>query len=120
MRGSLPELSYILQQLLPTYINNNLDIEKYSKYLFLEVLIMSKDNSQNLLYFEADSMKELYQKMEDWQKTKGKRLLSTNIQPDGELFCCIALSNPSEVIIVDGHGRAQKAEVVSGALKVTH
>ena len=81
---------------------------------------MSKDNSQNLLYFEGSSMKELYQKMEDWQQNNSKRLLSTNIQPDGNLFCCIALSNPSEVIIVDGHGRAQKVEVLSGALKVTH
>ena len=81
---------------------------------------MSNDNSQNLLYFEGASMKDLYQEMEDWQQTNNKRLLSTNIQPDGDLFCCIALSNPSEVIIVDGHGRAQKVEVLSGALKVTH
>lgn len=81
---------------------------------------MKDKNSQNLLYFEGSSMKELYQNMEDWQQTNNKRLLSTNIQPDGDSFCCIALSNPSEVIIVDGRGRAQKVEVESGALKTTH
>lgn len=30
-----------------------------------------------------------------------KRLLSTSIEKDGDKFCCIALSNPTEVSIVN-------------------
>jgi len=42
--------------------------------------------------------------MEDWQNTNQKRLMSTSIQKDGDMFCCVALSNPSEVMIVDFTG----------------
>ena len=68
---------------------------------------MSDDNKHNLIYFEGVSMRELYDTMEEWQKTNDKRLLSTNIQKDKGKFCCIALSNPSEVIICDGHSDNQ-------------
>jgi hypothetical protein len=63
---------------------------------------MSDENKQNLLYFENRSMKGLFETMEEWQKINRKRLLSTNIQKDHGLFCCIALSNPTEVIICSG------------------
>jgi len=72
-------------------------------------------NKHNLLYFEGDSMKGLYETMDDWQKSNGKRLLSTNIQKDSGKFCCIALSNPTEVIICDGGGGTH-AEVENGCL----
>jgi hypothetical protein len=65
---------------------------------------MSDNNKHNLIYFEAASMKELYETMEEWQKTNQKRLLSTNIQKDDGKFCCIALSNPTEVIICGSRG----------------
>jgi hypothetical protein len=64
--------------------------------------MMIDDNKRNLLYFESSSMRKLYNSMEIWQKDNHKRLLSTNIQKDGDLFCCIALSNPTEVIICNG------------------
>ena len=48
-------------------------------------------------------MKGLYGDMEDWQNTNQKRLISTSILKDGDMFCCVALSNPSEVVI---HGAA--------------
>jgi len=66
---------------------------------------MSADNSHNLLYFESPSMRELYECMDKWQAANGKRLLSVCVQQDKERFCCIALSNPTEVIItgVDGY-----------------
>jgi len=57
-------------------------------------------NKKNLLYFEAKSVKKLYKTMKKWQIKNKKRLLSVSIQKDGNLFCCIALSNPSEVVIV--------------------
>ena len=78
---------------------------------------MSDDNKLNLLYFESSSMRGLYDSMENWQNENRKRLLSVDIQKDGDNFCCIALTNPSEVIIVDGAGGVQ-AEVDNGRLQV--
>ena len=66
---------------------------------------MSEDNKRNLLYFEAPPMKELFAEMDEWQATHRKRLQSVSVQPDGDAFACIALSNPTEVIIVDGTNR---------------
>lgn len=63
---------------------------------------MSDDNKLNLLYFDAPSMRELYATMDEWQKTNRKRFQSVSIQRDGDQFCCIALTNPSEVVIVSG------------------
>lgn len=37
------------------------------------------DNNENLLYFEASSMKELHQIMSRWQAENRKRLLSTSV-----------------------------------------
>ncbi len=78
---------------------------------------MSDEKKLNLLYFESTSMKDLYETMERWQMKSGKRLLSTNIQKDEGKFCCIALTNPTEVIICDGGG-GSKATVASGNLHV--
>jgi hypothetical protein len=73
---------------------------------------MSEENNKhNLVYFESPSMKELYDTMDEWQHTNQKRLLSTNIQKDDGKFCCIALTNPSEVIIVDGNGKGTKLQI---------
>jgi hypothetical protein len=62
---------------------------------------MSEQNKRNLLYFESSSKRGLYDSMENWQNTNHKRLLSIGIQQDDGKFCCIALTNPSEVFIVD-------------------
>ncbi len=67
---------------------------------------MPSDNKHNLLYFEATTMRGLYQIMEEWQAANRRRLLSVSIQLDGSLFCCIALTNPMEVVVTE------KAEVV--------
>jgi hypothetical protein len=61
---------------------------------------MSDDNKLNLLYFENTSMRGLYEVIENWQQENRKRLLSVNVQKDGENFCCIALTNPMDVWIV--------------------
>ena len=66
---------------------------------------MSDDNKRNLLFFEAPTMRELFADMDEWQATNRKRLQSVSVQPDGDGFACIALSNPTEVIIVDGYGK---------------
>ena len=61
-------------------------------------------NKENLQYFESKSMKGLYQTMKDWQVKNEKRLLSTDIQQDGHLFTCIALTNPTEVVLCAPNG----------------
>ena len=79
---------------------------------------MTDDNKMNLVYFESTSMRGLYEAMREWQEANRKRLLSTSIQKDGGLFCCIALTNPSEVVIVCGNGMDQ-AYVSGGCVSVT-
>ena len=74
---------------------------------------MNDPNKCNLQYFENASMKGLYADMEDWQSTNQKRLMSTSIQKDGNLFCCVALSNPSEVVIAGGMMTQGQARVDS-------
>jgi hypothetical protein len=62
---------------------------------------MNEDpNKLNTLYFEDTTMKGLYQTIESWRIENRKRLLSLKIQKDGGLYCCIALTNPTEVTIV--------------------
>jgi len=77
---------------------------------------MSDDNKRNLIYFESPSIRELYAEMDEWQKLNRKRFHSVNIQQDGKLFCCIALTNPTEVIITDVSG--DQVFVFNNALSV--
>lgn len=62
----------------------------------------TRRNKQNILYFAHISMRKLYKSMKDWQQVNRKRFLSLCVQRDGKKFCCIALTNPSEVVIADG------------------
>lgn len=78
---------------------------------------MPDDNKHNLLYFENESMRGLYENMEAWQNANNKRLLSVSIETDAGRFCCIALTNPSEVVIIGGIGTGA-AEVEHGCLLV--
>jgi hypothetical protein len=80
---------------------------------------MSYDNKRNLVFFESPSVRALYDTMDDWQNKTRKRLHSVNIQKDGEMFCCIALTNPTEVIITDFSG-SQAFVTRDHALQVTH
>jgi hypothetical protein len=65
---------------------------------------MSDLNKRNLVYFENPSMRGLYACMEDWQQTNNKRLLSISVQQDDGNYCCIALTNPTEVVITSASG----------------
>ena len=78
---------------------------------------MPEDNKRNILYFDAPSMRALFDKIDAWQAKHRKRLQSISIQPEGDTFACIALSNPSEVVIVDGAG-FNSARVFNGNLFV--
>ena len=63
---------------------------------------MTENNKHNILFFEGSTMKELHSNMDSWQRDTKKRFLSMSVNKDGDSFSCIALTNPSEVIIVDG------------------
>jgi hypothetical protein len=55
--------------------------------------------------------------LESWQETNNKRFLSMNIHQDRGDFCCIALTNPTEVIITSRDG-GQCTSVTGGMLWV--
>ena len=79
---------------------------------------MSDPNKRNILYFESDSMRSLYETMDKWQVENNKRLLSLNIQADQDNYCCIALTNPTEVVICNG-STSRQADVSGGNLNVS-
>lgn len=80
---------------------------------------MADDNKRNVQYFEATSMRGLFDTLDTWQTENRKRFLSLNVQRDGAAFCCIALTNPTEVIIKDGSSDSWCAAVsYEGALKI--
>ena len=66
---------------------------------------MSDMNKRNLVYFENSSMRGLYACMDEWQQVNNRRLLSINIQRDEGQYCCIALTNPTEVVISSRDGK---------------
>ena len=78
---------------------------------------MTEQNKRNLLFFEGSSMRELYNLMEDWQNANQKRFHSVSIERDGDGFCCIALTNPTEVVITDSAG-GEQAQVYQRRLVV--
>ena len=79
---------------------------------------MVADNRRNLLYFESSSMNGLYHAMQEWQSEHNKRFLSISTQIDDGKFCCIGLTNPTEVVITNDDGR-DFAEVDRGQLRVS-
>ena len=62
------------------------------------------NNKENLQYFENKTMRGLFDDMKEWQGKNQKRLLSNQIQRDGDLFTCIALTNPTEVVLCNERG----------------
>ena len=66
---------------------------------------MSDMNKRNLVYFESSSMRGLYTSMDEWQQANNRRLLSVSVQQDDGKYCCIALTNPTEVVITSADGK---------------
>jgi hypothetical protein len=80
---------------------------------------MPDSNKNNLLYFEGTSMKRLFECIWSWQESSQTRLLSASIHKDRGKFCCIALTNPTEVVICSGIGYTDNvARVSNGELHV--
>jgi len=81
---------------------------------------MSKDNKRNIHYFEGSSMHELFSVLQNWQNENDTRFLSIGVEKDGGKFCCIALTNPTEVVITGGNAPYTYASVNRyGQLEVT-
>ncbi len=72
---------------------------------------MNANNKRNIYYFEAATMKGLFAAIDKWQSEQLTRLQSLNVEKDNDVFCCIAVSNPTEVVIVDGGGSGNVANV---------
>jgi len=72
---------------------------------------MADTNKRNLVYFKNLSMDGLYSDMDEWQQANNRRFLSISIQQDGGNYCCIALTNPTEVVITSSSG-SRDADVV--------
>jgi hypothetical protein len=79
---------------------------------------MPDANKRNLLYFESSTMRALYDSMEEWQQDNNRRLLSMSIEKDGGRYCCIALTNPTEVVITSSDGQRSAGVDSSGNLEV--
>lgn len=79
---------------------------------------MSDDNQHNILYFESTTMRGLFDELENWQNANHKRFLSTAIHRDGDSYCCIALTNPMEVVIKDSTGNFAAKVLSSGHLLI--
>lgn len=75
---------------------------------------MSAMNKRNLVYFEHPSMRGLYDRMDEWQQLNNRRLLSISIQQDQGSYCCIALTNPTEVVITSADGKRHADITISG------
>ncbi len=61
------------------------------------------ENKRNLQDFEAPSVRELFAAMQAWQVDNNQRFHSLHVEHDAGSYCCIALTNPTEVIIKDGY-----------------
>jgi hypothetical protein len=79
---------------------------------------MSDMSKRNLVYFEHSSMRGLYNEMERWQQATSKRLLSVSVQRDGDNYCCIALTNPTEVVITSQDGKNHAGVTGLGSLVI--
>ncbi|MEV6771863.1 hypothetical protein AB0N05_24885 [Nocardia sp. NPDC051030] len=76
-------------------------------------------NKRNLVYFEHPSMRGLYACMDEWQQANSQRLMSISVQRDGGNYCCIALTNPAEVVITSVDGMHHASVNRFGFLAVT-
>ena len=79
---------------------------------------MSDMNKRNLVYFENPSMRGLYACMDEWQQVNNRRFLSISVEQDDGYYCCIALTNPTEVVITSADGKNHARVDSDGELHV--
>jgi hypothetical protein len=82
---------------------------------------MTDANKRNLVYFESPTMRGLYASMDEWQQANNRRLLSISVQQDDSNYCCIALTNPTEVVITSADGNVHASvEPTRGRINYLH
>lgn len=92
-------------------------------FIFNPLLTNMGKNYQNLFYFRAKTLKKLYKKLDRFQKKNKKRYLQLHIVKDKNIYenkcryVCFALSNPTEVKIVDDYGNSAQISSM-GSLNV--
>ena len=73
-------------------------------------VVMTDDNKRNIVYFEGETMRGLYEAIDTWQESERKRLASLSVQVCDGKYCAIAVTNPTEVVIVNGRRSGQAVE----------
>ena len=79
---------------------------------------MTDDNKRNIVYFEGETMRGLYEAIDTWQESERKRLASLSVQVCDGKYCAIAVTNPTEVVIVNGREEYQATVDKEGNLWV--
>ena len=83
-----------------------------------EGFLMTDDNKRNIVYFEGETMRGLYEAIDTWQETERKRLASLSVQVCDGKYCAIAVTNPTEVVIVHGREEYQATVTDDGQLEI--
>ena len=73
-------------------------------------VVIMDDNKRNIVYFEGETMRGLYEAIDTWQESERKRLASLSVQVCDGKYCAIAVTNPTEVVIVNGRRSGQAVE----------
>ena len=55
----------------------------------------------NILYFKAATIQELYKQLNDWQKIEGKTIVNFSVHKEHDGYHCLVLTGPMEVVITD-------------------
>ena len=63
-------------------------------------VVIMDDNKRNIVYFEGETMRGLYEAIDTWQESERKRLASLSVHMCDGKYCAIAVTNPTEVVIV--------------------
>lgn len=81
-------------------------------------VVIMDDNKRNIVYFEGETMRGLYEAIDTWQETERKRLASLSVQVCDGKYCAIAVTNPTEVVIVHGSEEYQATVTDDGRLEI--
>lgn len=79
---------------------------------------MADVDERTLLYFEGQSVRNLYDQMDEWQRVNHRHLSSVSVQQEGHGYSAIALAHPLEVVITSASGKRHATVSENGRLFV--
>jgi hypothetical protein len=79
---------------------------------------MADADERNLLYFEGNSVRNLYDQLDEWQRLNQRRLYSVSVLQEGHGYSAIALAHPLEVVITSASGKRHATVSENGRLFV--